>query len=667
MTVHILLNGMYYLCELCIACAFVLIPWQLNNVGLTSPTALKQKIVTTKNAMVALFLVCGLTHLVGFLGILGDFNGLRIIVSVLTAACSISTIYNLKRSYNDLEDLVRSIRNLNTEILHHREMRVEMSAEIKKLEDDLTSRQNMLSAVSHELRTPLQSIIGMVEMFGSSFGNLNSSQKDIISTVLYSARLLCSLVNDILDSSKYQQGTFQIEQGSVSVVGTITAVMKMCSRKAVEKGIYLRYRILTDIPGEIQGDSTRMFQLISNLVSNAIKFTDSGGVIVEVSMLPSERKKSLMDKFHADPDTTIITDEKPNKRSTRHAEYAQLGHFNKAEIEVETTNLEKVSLLNPIAESIFNQATSSVITDVDMITNRNMDSFNIETNGWLLFTIADTGHGIPKRQHEQIFRPYEQSSEATARTHGGSGLGLWISSLLTDKMGGTMILKSKAGCGSRFSFLIPFQYPRCNSIVAKMPNPIDLPRNVLIDLPRNEHILKVPYSAQIQINDVRSESDVRFHVSNGIEDFNGINVMLVDDNKINRVVIQKMLNMIGFSDSQIVTIESGEKAHEYCMDNEKRIDVVLCDINMPGLDGFETTAKMKSLPFRQNLIVVAFTASNATHEYQSKLKREHFDGLLMKPCTTKSIQSLMQKVSLVIKGEKPKDVIWANSEEWTVK
>ncbi|HKD37171.1 MAG TPA: histidine kinase dimerization/phospho-acceptor domain-containing protein, partial [Pirellulales bacterium] len=144
------------------------------------------------------------------------------------------------------------------------------------------AKSQFLATMSHEIRTPMNGIIGMTELALTT--PLTSRQKSYLNIVKQSADSLLRLLNDILDLSKVEAGRLELEQVEVDVREVVGNALQMRARDASEKRIELIHRIHRDVPRLLGGDPVRLRQILVNLVGNAVKFTDRGEIMVEVSV-----------------------------------------------------------------------------------------------------------------------------------------------------------------------------------------------------------------------------------------------------------------------------------------------------------------------------------------------------------------------------------------------
>ncbi|WP_348654433.1 ATP-binding protein [uncultured Psychrobacter sp.] len=199
------------------------------------------------------------------------------------------------------QDLVRTLRRLHSsfqELRNHAEQteddlrlafdEMEMqNISIRNARDAAISTSQAKSAflanISHELRTPLNSIDGFINLL-ARHGELNTEQDLYVQTIRKSSAHLLALVNDVLDFSKIEAGKLVLDRHEFDLYSTIYDVVDMLSPVAAEKGLRMAVLFYNDVPMQIVGDALRLKQVLTNIVGNAIKFTDNGDVVVRVSL-----------------------------------------------------------------------------------------------------------------------------------------------------------------------------------------------------------------------------------------------------------------------------------------------------------------------------------------------------------------------------------------------
>ncbi len=223
---------------------------------------------------------------------------------------------------------------------------------------------------------------------------------------------------------------------------------------------------------------------------------------------------------------------------------------------------------------------------------------SINTNKASIFiSVEDTGIGIEKSQHEKIFNAFSQQSGQSIKKYGGTGLGLSIAKSLAEKMNGQIKVKSKQDKGTEF--IIEF-------------SDVDI-----VDTQRN---MQKEHKSGIC-------RDIKFHPSK---------IMIVDDIKYNVLMLTKLIDDPNIS---FLVSSNGNSALQIL--KYEKPDFIFMDLQMPGIDGYELTKKIKENPDFKNIPVIAFTAS--AMQYQENKIYELFDGLLRKPASKTEIYKVLMK------------------------
>ncbi len=282
--------------------------------------------------------------------------------------------------------------------------RIDIS-QLKRIEEELRSakeaaeaasraKSDFLAHVSHEVRTPLNAILGMIELALDT--PLTDQQRKYLSVVQSSAEALLEMINDLLDFSKIEAGKLELDRATFSVRALVHDTLRSLALRAHRKGLELVGHIQPDVPDSFVGDAGRLRQVLTNLVGNAIKFTEHGEVVVSVGLQIADCRLQI------------------ERQEERHPG-----------------------------------------VDVDTFPSSNPQSAICN----LQFEVRDTGIGIPREKQQRIFEAFEQADTSTTRRYGGTGLGLSIASRLVGLMGGRIGVESESGRGSAFLFTVRLHRP----------------------------------------------------------------------------------------------------------------------------------------------------------------------------------------------------------------
>ena len=163
------------------------------------------------------------------------------------------------------------------------ERTAELRAALEKAEASTRAKSEFLAMMSHEIRTPMNGILGMAQLL--ELTALNDEQRGYVNTVRSSGDALLVLINDILDFSKIEAGKLELETRPFALQAALASTVDLYQPLAQRKGLSLQLQLAPELPTHVAGDRTRLRQILSNLLGNAIKFTEQGQVRVKVSLL----------------------------------------------------------------------------------------------------------------------------------------------------------------------------------------------------------------------------------------------------------------------------------------------------------------------------------------------------------------------------------------------
>ncbi len=277
------------------------------------------------------------------------------------------------------------------DVTEQKQINASLKAASEAAEAANRAKSEFLAMMSHEIRTPMNAMQGMTELLAET--KLDNQQQDFVEVIRNSGKTLLTVINDILDFSKIESNKLELEESRLDVYECVEDVLTLFFNQAESKELSLTSVIEpSHISPVFKGDSVRLRQILSNLVSNSIKFTDKGEVSVRVNI-----SKAIPDE----PVSSELNSNEPdfNGLEASEADYSNLPAF-----------------------------------------------YQID------FSIEDTGIGIASSDISKLFQPFNQVDSSITRKYGGTGLGLSISKRLVDMMGGELWAESELGKGSTFRF-----------------------------------------------------------------------------------------------------------------------------------------------------------------------------------------------------------------------
>ncbi|QDU60855.1 Autoinducer 2 sensor kinase/phosphatase LuxQ [Planctomycetes bacterium Pan216] len=349
------------------------------------------------------------------------------------------------------------------------------------------AKSEFLANMSHEIRTPMTSILGFAELLLDR-STSEEERDEAILTIMRNGRHLMAILNDILDISKIEAGQLLLENVRFSPIAIVDDVASSMRVKALEKGLEFEVVQEPPIPEEIEGDPTRLRQILLNLIGNAIKFTERGKVRVTMRLFPGDPEK-------------------------------------------------------------------------------------------LEITVSDTGVGMNQETVDQLFEPFRQADASTTRRFGGTGLGLSIARHLAKRLGGTINVTSEPGKGSTFSLVI-------RTGMGTM-------------------------SLGASQTDATPAADERPATDATLKDSR---ILLVEDGEDNQRLIRSLLARRG---CEVTIAANGKVAYELALAAEhegKPFHVVLMDMQMPVMDGYEATRKLRAKGFGRPIIALTADAMAGARE-----------------------------------------------------
>jgi len=486
---------------------------------------------------------------------------------------------NLEKTNQELSEMNEKLKNTLSLL---EEKNKELNAAIK-------TRELFIAGVSHEFRNPLNSMLGNIALL--SLEIKDPKWKEMLNTCKICGDVLLGMINNILDVAKINAEKLELSIQPINFYKFIEKIWSISAIKIREKGLKGHLSISGDLPQYLEIDSHRLNQILLNVIGNATKFTDKGFVKVAISWHTGKEIEKLQGaneeflnhswQVQADSLSSSFCDE--NSPETFRARSSSC-------ISESTVDSDLHEIKQKLTTRLFSSKTLRQLNGYSNQIRLNENDHSIHEKafqmkkkssqkelGILKIEIFDSGCGISPSAFDKLFQPFTQADSSITRRFGGTGLGLYISKQLIQKMGGEIHAYSEENSGTNFCILLPTQ----SAVVEE----------------------NVEFAAAEEEDDILkkgSESEVA-------------RALVVDDIPLNQTLMTHYLKKM---DVQVDLASNGEEAlKKFKEKGFGYYSFITMDIQMPVMDGMTATQKIREHETRRgckNGIPIMMVTGNCT-------------------------------------------------------
>jgi two-component system, sensor histidine kinase and response regulator len=538
------------------------------------------------------------------------------------------------------EAVLNEERRLNAEALEKAYQHAEKARQ--EAEQANQAKSIFLATMSHEIRTPMNGVIGMASLLSETA--LNDKQREFTNTITTCGESLLNVINDILDFSKIESGNMELEKDDFDLRVCIEDILDIFGTKAAHTGIDLVYQIDPDVPAQIVGDGLRLRQILTNLVSNAMKFTQKGEVFVAVHSKQVTANGDIDLEFEVRDTGIGIPADKINRlfKSFSQVDSSTTRKYGGTGLGLAISE-KLVKLMQGTIYVTSEEGKGSVFafTIKTQKSNRQLQAYTqynmADQEGKRILVVDDnvTNRAILKSQLEQwklIPVLAESGQEAMEILENDAAFNLVLSDMQMPFMDGVELAQ-------KINQLLP-KIPVI--LLSSIGNDFAKEHHKLfksiLTKPIKQHVLSKHLLSGLQPNgySLSEEITIQEKLPGNFAEAYPLHILIAEDNLINQQVILHILKKLGYEPTMV---ENGQEALDAAIKNT--FDIVLMDMQMPEMDGLEATKAIRKQDIRQP-IIIALTA-NTMQGDQEECLTAGMNDYISKPVKLDELVAKLEK------------------------